>query len=233
MRPPRPAARIASIPSERPPRAPLSVLSVPGTIDASTLLRPGLLEGVSVSIAQAPEGAGDGDLARAVGSACAGLGARVSTWQRGDAPDAGTDLLVIDAAGAFAREHARGAPGEQDASRAVLRACLDGAWEATRAVANTAFIDPARAGRIVYLAPAPGKEAAELAQHAEAARAGLENLARTLSIEWARHGITTVAIVPGAHSRDEELAALVAYLGSAAGAYFSGCLLDLRGPGGG
>jgi hypothetical protein len=27
------------------------------------------------------------------------------------------------------------------------------------------------------------------------------------------------------------VAALVAYLASAAGAYFSGCLLDLRGPG--
>jgi NAD(P)-dependent dehydrogenase (short-subunit alcohol dehydrogenase family) len=209
------------------------VLSVPGTIDASTLLRPGLLEGVSVLIAQAPDGAGDGDLARAVGSACAGLGARVSTWQLGDAPDAGTDLLVIDAAGPFAQEHARGAPGEQDTSRDVLRACLDGAWEATRAVADAAFIEPARAGRIVYLAPAPGMEAKELARHAEAACAGLENLARTLSIEWARHDITTVAIAPGAHSRDEELAALVAYLGSAAGAYFSGCLLDLRGPGGG
>jgi NAD(P)-dependent dehydrogenase (short-subunit alcohol dehydrogenase family) len=214
------------------------VLSVPGPIDASKLLRPGLLEGVSMLIVgvadSGADSAGDGShsLAQTVGSACTGLGARVSTWQPGDAPDAGTDLLVIDAAGAFAREHVRGAPGGQDASRAVLQACLDGAWEATRAVANTAFIDPARAGRIVYLAPALGTAAAELAQHAEAARAGLENLARTLSIEWARHGITTVAIAPGAHSRDEELAALVAYLGSAAGAYFSGCLLDLRGPGG-
>lgn len=214
------------------------MLSVPGTIDASKLLRPGLLEGVSVLIVGAADSgadsAGDGShsLAQTVGSACTGLGARVSTWQPGDAPDAGTDLLVIDAAGAFAQTHARGALGEQDASRALLRACLDGVWEATRTVANAAFIDPARAGRIVYLAPAPGTGAGELARHAEAARAGLENLARTLSIEWARHGITTVTIAPGAHSSDKELAALVAFLGSPAGAYFSGCLFDLRGPGG-
>jgi NAD(P)-dependent dehydrogenase (short-subunit alcohol dehydrogenase family) len=206
---------------------------VPGTIDASKLLRPGVLEGVSVLIAQAPDGAGEGALVRAIGSACAGLGARTSTWQPGDAPDACTDLLVIDAGGAFAQEHACGATDEQDASRAVLRACLDGAWDVTRAVANAAFIAPVRTGRIVYLAPAPRTDAAELARHAEAACAGLENLARTLSIEWARHGITTVTIAPGTNSSDEKLASLVAYLGSPAGAYFSGCLLDLRGPGGG
>lgn len=201
-------------------------------IDASKLLRPGLLEGVSLLIAQVPQGDDARALAQAVDSACAGLGARVSMLRAGHAPKADTDLLVIDAGQSFARERAHAAPAERDASRTALRACLDGAWEATRAVANTAFIDPARAGRIVYLAPAPGTEAAGLAQHAEAARAGLENLARTLSIEWARYGITTVTIAPGMHSGDHEVAALVAYLGSPAGAYFSGCLLDLRGPAG-
>jgi NAD(P)-dependent dehydrogenase (short-subunit alcohol dehydrogenase family) len=80
-------------------------------------------------------------------------------------------------------------------------------------------------GRLVYLAP-PSSVAAE---HADAARAGLENLARTLSIEWARHGVTAVAIAPGEASA-AEIAALSAYLASPAGAYFSGCLLDLRGP---
>ena len=67
-------------------------------------------------------------------------------------------------------------------------------------------------------------------EHAPAACAGLENLARTLSIEWARHGITTVTIAPGAETPAGEVAALTAYLASPAGAYFSGCLLDLRGP---
>ena len=62
------------------------------------------------------------------------------------------------------------------------------------------------------------------------AAAGLENLARTLSIEWARHGITTVAVAPGEDTSAAELAALACYLLSPAGAYFSGCLMDLRGP---
>ncbi|HXO18740.1 MAG TPA: hypothetical protein VOA87_02320, partial [Thermoanaerobaculia bacterium] len=80
-------------------------------------------------------------------------------------------------------------------------------------------------GRIVYLAPA-----ADTGEHAGAARAGLENLARTLSVEWARHAITAVTIAPGSATTAGEVARLVAYLASPAGAYFSGCLLDLRGP---
>src|ERR671934_252664 len=56
-----------------------------------------------------------------------------------------------------------------------------------------------------------------VAMYCEGGRAGLENLARTLSIEWARHAVTTVAIAPGASTSAGELAALVAYLASPAG----------------
>ena len=99
----------------------------------------------------------------------------------------------------------------------------------TRAVVNHAFLPvdepspPTR--RIVYVAPAP-----DAGEQADAARAGLENLSRTLSIEWARHQITPVTIAPGESTSAGEVAALTAYLASPAGAYFSGCLLDLRGP---
>jgi NAD(P)-dependent dehydrogenase (short-subunit alcohol dehydrogenase family) len=84
---------------------------------------------------------------------------------------------------------------------------------------------------VLYIAPPAGHGQSDgAALHAAAARAGLENLARTLSIEWARHGVTPVAIAPGPDSSAGEVAALVAYLASPAGSYFSGCLLDLRGP---
>jgi len=82
------------------------------------------------------------------------------------------------------------------------------------------------AGRIVYLAPAGGE-----GECAGAARAGLENLARTLSIEWARFAITAVTIAAPVPDGVEEAAALTAYLASPAGAYFSGCLLDMGSPG--
>ncbi|HVE67771.1 MAG TPA: hypothetical protein VNB64_04245, partial [Solirubrobacteraceae bacterium] len=63
--------------------------------------------------------------------------------------------------------------------------------------------------------------------HAEAARAGLENLARTLSIEWARHNVRIVAVHPGTHTSAGEVAALTAFLASPAGEYYSGCRFSL------
>ena len=55
----------------------------------------------------------------------------------------------------------------------------------------------------------------------------LENMARTLSVEWSRFGVRTVAIAREPETPPMEVAAMVAYLASAAGDYFSGCLLEL------
>jgi NAD(P)-dependent dehydrogenase (short-subunit alcohol dehydrogenase family) len=229
---------------------------MPPSLTPAELLRPGLLEGVAVLIAGPPSAPPAGRApAIEMGEVLAGLGASVSSCSAAsDLSDADqeaaldaavmaalaqmgrVDLLAVDGAGLFAHGLARAANGH-----AALRACMDSAWNATRATVNHAFLAPAvrdgqgaedsgdepvavRGGRVVYLAPAPDAGA-----HADAARAGLENLARTLSIEWARHRITTVAIALGARTAGNELAALVAYLASPAGAYFSGCQLDLRG----
>ncbi len=210
---------------------------------ASELLCPSVLEGVAVHVAGATEGSVAGTtLGAAVSAACGALGASVSSSHWAPfAEDAAfdseiaavvgelgrIDLVAVDAAGLFALGLASGGAPGGDGHRA-LRVCVDSAWSVTRAVVNGAFLpvepsSPTR--RIVYLAPS-----AAAGEYAEAACAGLENLARTLSIEWARHGITTVTIAPGAESAAGEVAALTAYLASPAGAYFSGCLLDLRGP---
>jgi NAD(P)-dependent dehydrogenase (short-subunit alcohol dehydrogenase family) len=207
------------------------------------LLRAVLLEGVSVLVAGPPGPPSGQTLRVAVSDACAALGAKVSVCELDGADETGLDaavaaaageagridLLAVDGADLFAQGLARGGDGH-----AALRACMDAAWNATRAVVNGAFLSaepslPAEPSpptrRIVYLAPAP-----DAGEHAGAACAGLENLARTLSIEWARHGVNTVTIAPGAETPAGEVAALTAYLASPAGAYFSGCLLDLRGP---
>jgi NAD(P)-dependent dehydrogenase (short-subunit alcohol dehydrogenase family) len=223
------------------------------TIDASELLRPGLLQGVSVVLAGAQAASTSAkaaaSLAGEVGAACAGLGARVlelplegySLSAGGSEPelegaaerllaDASGEpvVLVIDGAGLFAHAFASaGSGGGSAAARIALRVCLDASWSATHALVNRVFLPDGRGGRIVYLSP--GGDAGE---HASAARSGLENLARTLSIEWARHRITTVAVIPASGTTGEaarQVAALVAYLASPAGAYFSGCLLDLSG----
>jgi NAD(P)-dependent dehydrogenase (short-subunit alcohol dehydrogenase family) len=200
---------------------------------ASKLLRPGLLEGVSVLLALPPGPPSEGALAAAAAEACAALGARVSSCRPDAAEEAALDaavaavvgetgridLLAVAGGDLFAHALAQGGDGH-----AALRACVDAAWNATRAVVNGAFLPAGEGGRIVYLAPAP-----DAGEHAPAACAGLENLARTLSVEWARHGITTVTVAPGVQTPAGEVAALVAYLASPAGAYFSGCPLDLRG----
>ena len=202
-------------------------------VNARTILRPGLLQGTSLLLAGAPT-----PLAAVVERAFCKLGARVFTCL----PD-GEDEATIDSAVAAVLAEAgsidmlvvAGGGLFHDGASTALRACLDSAWNVTRAVVNTAFLPAGRGGRIVYLAPA-----LDAGAHALAARAGLENLARTLSVEWARHNINVIAIAagggaggvptpdrPGPDNPAEELAALAAYLASPAGAYFSGCLLDL------
>jgi NAD(P)-dependent dehydrogenase (short-subunit alcohol dehydrogenase family) len=192
---------------------------------APELLREGLLADLCVLVAGATEP--DAHFSPAVSEACAELGARVHTCALDGAGEAvvdelitaavaelgGLDLLVLDGAGLF-----------NDGDPGALGTCLHATWNVTRAVVNRAYLPADRAGRIVYLAPAP-----DAGIHADAARAGLENLARTLSIEWARYGITTVTIAAGEATTAGEVASLTAYLASPAGAYFSGCLFDLRG----
>lgn len=104
-----------------------------------------------------------------------------------------------------------------------LTAALERAWVVARAVATGALI-PASAGRLIFIAPPPAA-----GPYAEAARAGLENLARTLSIEWARFTVTAVSLHPGASTTEAELTGLVSFLLSEAGAYLTGCRLDLGG----
>ncbi|HEX5620362.1 MAG TPA: hypothetical protein VFX51_18215 [Solirubrobacteraceae bacterium] len=154
------------------------------------VLRPGVLDGVRVTVAAA------GELGEAVAARCAALGA---------APAGESDVLVVDGAALFASA----------AGIDAVRAVLDGAWDAIQPAAQRPML-------ILLLAPPPGDA------HAEAARAGLENLARTLSIEWARLGIRPVAIHPGTATPAGEVAELAAFLASPAGAYYSGCRFDLR-----
>jgi NAD(P)-dependent dehydrogenase (short-subunit alcohol dehydrogenase family) len=106
----------------------------------------------------------------------------------------------------------------------ALTTMLELSWRAARGVATGALIEVAEPSRLLFIAPAAGA-----GRHAEPARAGLENLARTLSVEWARFAITAVAVAPGAGTTDAELAEVACFVVSAAGGYLSGCRLDLGG----
>jgi NAD(P)-dependent dehydrogenase (short-subunit alcohol dehydrogenase family) len=178
---------------------------------SAVCLRDGLLAGRVVVRSGA---AGVGDMCVALGADVVALCADLMDEEALAAEVAaigGADSLVAGAAEIFAA-----AGGGYDA----LRAGLDGTWNAVRAVATGQLIE--RGGKIVLLAPAPGA-----GEHAGALRAALENTARTLSTEWTRHGLTSVAVLPGDATTAGELAQTVAFLVSEAGDYYSGCALTL------
>lgn len=143
----------------------------------------------------------------AYAAACAAAGAAIV-----GADAARVDLLVVDAAPAFG-----------DGGLDGLRAALDGAWSSVQAVAGEHWAVGGDGGKAVFVAPRAGA-----GEHAEAAAAALENLARTLAVEWARYGVRATTIVPGPRTPDDDVAQLVAFLACAGGEYFSGCRFDLR-----
>ncbi|MEO7198170.1 MAG: SDR family oxidoreductase, partial [Solirubrobacterales bacterium] len=160
------------------------------------------------------------------------------------------DLLVNNAGGQFL------APAETISAkgfRTVIELNVQGTWNMTQAAATKAFI-PQQGGKVVSVTLSPHQGMPGMV-HSGAARAAVENMMRTLSIEWSRFGIRLCAVAPGQFDtevfrtkypkevvesvprtiplgrlgRPEELAWLVAYLASPAGDFFSGAVLTIDG----
>lgn len=102
------------------------------------------------------------------------------------------DILVNNAGGQFP------SPAQHISPRgfaAVVKNNLLGTFNMTREVANRAMI-PQKRGRIVNVTANvycgfPGMA------HTGAARAGVENLAMSLAVEWSQHGILVNSVAPG------------------------------------
>ena len=160
------------------------------------------------------------------------------------------DLLVNNAGGQFL------APAETISAkgfRTVTELNVQGTWNMTHAAATKAFI-PQEGGKVVSITLSPHNGMPGMV-HSGAARAAVENMMRTLSVEWSRYGIRLVAIAPGQIDTEvfrtkyppivvetvprtiplgrlgtpEEVAWLVAYLASPAGDFFSGTVLTVDG----
>ena len=177
-----------------------------------TLLRDDLLSGAAIAIA--------GDVDAVVRTRLERLGARLEVFDNG---------LDEDGAEAWARKRPALRAVVYDSALAFGEGSADGllvaverGWIPIRAVVTGALIPAGAGGKVVLLAPR-----ATAGPYADAARAALENVARTLSVEWARYGVTVTAIAPGAGTSAEQIAELVAFLVSPAGGYFSGCRFEL------
>jgi len=106
------------------------------------------------------------------------------------------DVLVNNAGGQFP------SPAEVMSPRgweAVVRNNLNGTFYMTREVATRSMI-PNRRGRIVMVTATVLRGFPGMA-HTGAARAGVENLAMSLAVEWARHGLRVNAVAPGNNIR--------------------------------
>jgi peroxisomal 2,4-dienoyl-CoA reductase len=102
------------------------------------------------------------------------------------------DVLVNNAAGNF---YARTETLSPNAWRAVVEIDLFGTFYACQAAFP--IMSEQRYGRIVSTSMTLHYRGWPLMAHATAAKAGVDALTRTLSLEWARHGITVNAVAPG------------------------------------
>ena len=160
------------------------------------------------------------------------------------------DLLVNNAGGQFLSPAEAISP---KGFKTVIELNVQGTWQMTHAAATKAFI-PQKCGKVVSITVSPHMGFPGMV-HTGAARAAVENMMRTLSVEWSRFGIRLLAVaigqfdtetlrtkypkaivdnvagtVPlGRLGTEDEMAWLMAYLASPAGDFFSGCVITIDG----
>ncbi len=160
------------------------------------------------------------------------------------------DALVNNAGGQFLSPAEAISP---KGFRTVIELNVTGTWLMTHAAATKAFI-PQGEGKVISVTISPHNGMPGMV-HSGAARAAVENMMRTLSIEWARFGIRLCAVAAGQFDTEtmrtkyppevvkaipgtvplgrlgteDEMAWLITYLVSPAGDFFSGTVITLDG----
>lgn len=160
------------------------------------------------------------------------------------------DVLVNNAGGQFLSPAEAITP---KGFRTVIELNVTGTWLMTHAAATKALI-PQGGGKVLSVTLSPHNGMPGMV-HSGAARAAVENMMKTLSVEWSQHGITLCAIAAGQFDTEtlrtkypavvvenvaktvplgrmgteEEWAWLVAYLASPAGRFYSGTTITMDG----
>ena len=160
------------------------------------------------------------------------------------------DTLVNNAGGQFLSPAEAITP---KGFRTVIELNVLGTWLMTHAAATKALI-PQEGGKVLSVTLSPHNGMPGMV-HSGAGRAAVENMMRTLSVEWARFGVRLVALAAGQFGTEtmrtkypkevvegvprtvplgrlgteEEWAWLVAYLASPAGDFYSGTTITMDG----
>lgn len=101
------------------------------------------------------------------------------------------DILINNAGGQFGAAFEDISP---NGWKAVIDVNLNGVFHGSRAVAEPMIAQ--RSGKIVNVIAGFSRRAAPYISHSGAARAGVENLTRSLALEWAPHNIQVNCISP-------------------------------------
>jgi citronellol/citronellal dehydrogenase len=160
------------------------------------------------------------------------------------------DVLVNNAGGQFLSPAEAISP---KGFRTVIELNVVGTWLMTHAAATKAMI-PARGGKVLSVTLSPHNGMPGMV-HSGAARAAVENMMRTLSVEWSRFQIKLCALAAGQFDTEtlrtkyppevteavpgtvplgrlgteDEMAWLIAFLASPAGDFFSGTTITIDG----
>jgi citronellol/citronellal dehydrogenase len=160
------------------------------------------------------------------------------------------DVLVNNAGGQFLSPAEAITP---KGFRTVIELNVQGTWLMTHAAATKAFI-PGGGGKVLSVTLSPHNGMPGMV-HSGAARAAVENMMRTLAVEWARFGVKTCSLAAGHFATEtfrekypkvvvagyersipigrggkpEEMAWIVAFLASPAGDFVSGTTITIDG----
>ena len=160
------------------------------------------------------------------------------------------DVLVNNAGGQFMSPAEATTP---KGFRTVIELNVQGTWLMTHAAVTKAFI-PQGGGKVISVTLSPHQGMPGMV-HSGAARAAVESMMRTLSVEWARFNVKLCAVAAGQFDTEtlrtkypqqvvenvhrtvplgrlgtpEEMAWLIAYVASPAGDFLSGCVITIDG----
>ena len=114
-------------------------------------------------------------------------------FERAAAVHGGVDVMVNNHGASFYKPAHEISP---NGFATIVAINLQGTFLCSRAAARR-WIEAKRGGRIVNMSSEAGVHGAPGMAHYAAAKAGIQNLTRTLAMEWASHGILVNCIAPG------------------------------------